>query len=136
MTQCLLVNPSRLICYLPAVDGLCLFLIIVFYVYINESHPVQCSYIWMKCAIFLEIHTSLSYLSDIDPSYLLVVNWSFFLFFLPPDTQLGQTILPFKEDFLVVQFQYVCMHCHEVIANGKRWFCTECKKFQECERWW
>ncbi|KAG4911888.1 hypothetical protein JHK82_052477 [Glycine max] len=48
--------------------------------------------------------------------------------------KLGQTILPFKEDFLVVQFQYVCMHCHEVIANGKRWFCTECKKFQECER--
>ncbi|AES94670.2 histone acetyltransferase of the CBP family protein [Medicago truncatula] len=26
------------------------------------------------------------------------------------------------------------MHCREVIVSGKRWFCTECKKFQECER--
>ncbi|XP_020222428.1 histone acetyltransferase HAC12 [Cajanus cajan] len=50
--------------------------------------------------------------------------------------KLGQTILPFKEDFIVVQLQYVCMHCHEVIMSGKRWFCTatECKTFQECQR--
>ncbi|XP_052726025.1 histone acetyltransferase HAC12 [Vigna angularis] len=48
--------------------------------------------------------------------------------------KLGQTILPFKEDFMVVQLQYVCIHCHKVIECGKRWFCKECKIFQECER--
>ncbi|KAK7381122.1 hypothetical protein VNO78_33646 [Psophocarpus tetragonolobus] len=48
--------------------------------------------------------------------------------------KLGQTILPFKEDFIMVQFQYVCIHCHEVIESGKRWFCPECNNFQECER--
>ncbi|WVZ09372.1 hypothetical protein V8G54_013902 [Vigna mungo] len=48
--------------------------------------------------------------------------------------KLGQTISPFKEDFMVVQLQYVCIHCHKVIECGKRWFCKECKIFQECER--
>ncbi|XP_027357155.1 uncharacterized protein LOC113866525 [Abrus precatorius] len=48
--------------------------------------------------------------------------------------KLGQTILPVKEDFIVIHLHYVCIHCHEVIGSGKRWFCTECKKFQECER--
>nr|KYP39500.1 Histone acetyltransferase HAC12 [Cajanus cajan] len=50
--------------------------------------------------------------------------------------KLGQAILPFKEDFIIVQLRYVCTHCNEVIVSGKRWFCTaiECKKFQECER--
>ncbi|ESW25404.1 hypothetical protein PHAVU_003G032800, partial [Phaseolus vulgaris] len=48
--------------------------------------------------------------------------------------KLRQTISPFKEDFMVVQLQYVCIHCHKVIECGKRWFCTECKIFQECER--
>ncbi|QCD89943.1 E1A/CREB-binding protein [Vigna unguiculata] len=48
--------------------------------------------------------------------------------------KLGQTISPFKEDFMVVQLQYVCIHCHKVIQCGKRWFCKDCKIFQECER--
>ncbi|KOM46030.1 hypothetical protein LR48_Vigan06g133600 [Vigna angularis] len=48
--------------------------------------------------------------------------------------KLRQTISPFKEDFIVVQLQYVCIHCHKVIECGKRWFCKECKIFQECER--
>ncbi|XP_050889289.1 histone acetyltransferase HAC12 [Lathyrus oleraceus] len=48
--------------------------------------------------------------------------------------KLGQDILPTKENFIVAQLQYSCMHCCEVIMSGKRWFCTECKKFQECER--
>ncbi|KAK7266743.1 hypothetical protein RIF29_19396 [Crotalaria pallida] len=39
-----------------------------------------------------------------------------------------------KEDFIVIHLQHACMHCHEVIASGKRWFCTECKNFQECDR--
>ncbi|XP_027337207.1 histone acetyltransferase HAC12-like [Abrus precatorius] len=48
--------------------------------------------------------------------------------------ELGQIILPVKEDFIMIHLQSVCIHCHEVIVSGKRWFCTECKKFQECER--
>ncbi|XP_058778891.1 histone acetyltransferase HAC12-like [Vicia villosa] len=47
--------------------------------------------------------------------------------------KLGQEILPTKENFIVVHLQYSCIHCCEVITSGKRWFCTECKKFQECE---
>ncbi|XP_050906711.1 histone acetyltransferase HAC5 [Lathyrus oleraceus] len=42
--------------------------------------------------------------------------------------KLGQDILPTKENFIVAHLQYSCMHCCEVII------CTECKKFQECER--
>ncbi|MED6136920.1 hypothetical protein PIB30_060220 [Stylosanthes scabra] len=48
--------------------------------------------------------------------------------------KLGQTMLSFKEDFMLVHLQYECMHCHEVMVSGRRWFCTECKNFQECER--
>ncbi|KEH25298.1 histone acetyltransferase of the CBP family protein [Medicago truncatula] len=48
--------------------------------------------------------------------------------------KVGQNILPTKENFLVAHLRYSCMHCREVIVSGKRWFCTECKKFQECER--
>ncbi|XP_058773259.1 histone acetyltransferase HAC12-like [Vicia villosa] len=46
--------------------------------------------------------------------------------------KLGQDILPTKENFIVVHLQYSCIHCCEVIMSGKRWFCTECKNFQEC----
>ncbi|XP_024640764.1 histone acetyltransferase HAC12 [Medicago truncatula] len=48
--------------------------------------------------------------------------------------KVGQNILPTKENFLVAHLRSSCIHCHEVIVSGKRWFCTECKKFQECER--
>ncbi|XP_057426314.1 histone acetyltransferase HAC1-like [Lotus japonicus] len=48
--------------------------------------------------------------------------------------RLGKEILPYKEDFIIVHLQHSCVHCQEVIVSGKRWFCTECKKFQECER--
>ncbi|XP_073221147.1 histone acetyltransferase HAC12-like isoform X2 [Cicer arietinum] len=48
--------------------------------------------------------------------------------------KLGQIMLQSKKNFIVAHLQYSCMHCHEAIVSGKRWFCTECKKFQECER--
>ncbi|KAK7266742.1 hypothetical protein RIF29_19395 [Crotalaria pallida] len=48
--------------------------------------------------------------------------------------KLGQIISRKKEYLIMVHLQHACMHCHEVIVSGKRWFCTECKNFQECER--
>nr|XP_012575344.2 histone acetyltransferase HAC12-like [Cicer arietinum] len=48
--------------------------------------------------------------------------------------KLGQIMLQSKKNFIVAHLQYSCIHCHEAILSGKRWFCTKCKKFQECDR--
>ncbi|KAK2420251.1 histone acetyltransferase [Trifolium repens] len=48
--------------------------------------------------------------------------------------RLDQEILPKKKNFIVAHLQYSCMHCCKPIVSGKRWFCTKCKIFQECER--
>ncbi|XP_058746853.1 histone acetyltransferase HAC12-like [Vicia villosa] len=48
--------------------------------------------------------------------------------------KLGQDILHTRKNFIIAHLQNSCTHCFEVIMSGKRWFCTKCKNFQECER--
>ncbi|XP_047317497.1 probable histone acetyltransferase HAC-like 1 [Impatiens glandulifera] len=46
--------------------------------------------------------------------------------------KLGETILPWKENFIVVDLHFACMNCNETILNGKRWACNQCKNFYLC----
>lgn len=47
--------------------------------------------------------------------------------------KLGDVILTNREDFMVVDLQYVCIHCHEAILSGEHWSCSQCKNFHICE---
>nr|XP_043635392.1 histone acetyltransferase HAC1-like isoform X2 [Erigeron canadensis] len=48
--------------------------------------------------------------------------------------RLGETIVPMKEDFIMVHLQPACTHCCLLMVSGKLWVCRICKNFQLCER--
>ncbi|XP_073119874.1 histone acetyltransferase HAC1-like [Henckelia pumila] len=47
--------------------------------------------------------------------------------------QLGDAILPYKEDFFVVRLQFTCVNCREAILSGNHWTCNQCH-YHLCSR--
>lgn len=50
--------------------------------------------------------------------------------------QLGQTILPVKEDFIIVNLHVVCANCQQAILSEGQWSCKQCRNFHICRRWY
>lgn len=48
--------------------------------------------------------------------------------------QLGESIFPMKEDFIMVHMHHACSHCRLFIVSGRRWVCGQCKNFQLCDQ--
>ncbi|KAG9145913.1 hypothetical protein Leryth_025410 [Lithospermum erythrorhizon] len=48
--------------------------------------------------------------------------------------QLGQDIYKVKEDFIIVNLQFICSSCHKSILSPNHWTCGECKSFRVCPR--
>ncbi|MQM16801.1 hypothetical protein Taro_049762, partial [Colocasia esculenta] len=48
--------------------------------------------------------------------------------------KLGDTIVPMKEDFIMVHLQHACSHCCMLMVSGTRWVCNQCYNTeQRCE---
>ncbi|XP_020572493.1 histone acetyltransferase HAC1-like [Phalaenopsis equestris] len=47
---------------------------------------------------------------------------------------LGSTIRPMKEDFIILFLHHTCGHCCQPIISGGCWVCNMCKNFQLCGR--